>query len=130
MTWQDCTLGLLQPLPIPDWPWQHLSMDYCLFPKDKHGYDNILVVVDRLSKQAVLIPCYKTTLVREMAQLFIEHVYRWKGPPDLIVSNQGRQFISEFWNEVCSILGIKLKLSTSHHPQTDGQTEIMNQYMA
>jgi transposase InsO family protein len=65
-----------------------------------------------------------------MAQLFIEHVYRWKGPPDSIVSDQGRQFISEFWNEVYSILGIKLKLSTSHHPQIDGQTEIMNQYMA
>jgi hypothetical protein len=76
MTWQDYTLGLLQLLLIPNQPWQHLSMDYCLFPKDKHGYNNILVIVNRLSKQVVLLLCYKTTSVREMAQLFIEHVYR------------------------------------------------------
>jgi transposase InsO family protein len=101
-------------------------MDYHSFPKDKHGYDSVLVVVDWLSKRAVLMPYYKTTSVREMARLFIEHIYRWKGPPDIIVSDQGRQFVSEFWNEVYSILGIKLKLSTSYHPQTDGQTEIMN----
>jgi hypothetical protein len=105
-------------------------MDYRSFPKDKHGYDSVLVVIDQLSKQAVLMPCYKTTSAREMAQLFIKHIYRWKGPPDTIVSDQGRQFISEFWNEVYSILGIKLKLSTSYHPQMDGQMEIMNQYMA
>ena len=105
-------------------------MDYCSLPKDKHGYDNVFVIVDRLSKRPVSIPCYKTTTAKEMARLFILHVYRWKGPPDTIVSDRGGQFISEFWNEFCRILGIKLKLSTSHHPQTDGQTEIANQYMA
>jgi hypothetical protein len=87
MTWQDHTLGLLQLLLIPDQPWQHLSMDYHSFPKDKHGYNNILVIINRLSKQVVLLPCYKTTSVREMAQLFIKHVYRWKGLPDSIVSD-------------------------------------------
>ena len=105
-------------------------MDYCSFPKDKHGYDSVLVVVDWLSKRAVLMPCYKTTSAREMARLFIKHIYRWKGPPNIIVSDWGGQFVSEFWSKVCSILGIKLKLSTSYHPQIDGQTEIMNQYMA
>jgi chromodomain-containing protein len=65
-----------------------------------------------------------------MAQLFVVHVYRWKGAPETIVSDRGGQFISDFWNEFCRILGVKLKLSTSNHPQTDGQTEIWNQYMA
>jgi len=65
-----------------------------------------------------------------MARLFLIHVYRWKGAPDTIVSDRGGQFISDFWDEFCRILGIKLKLSTSDHPQTDGQTEIWNQHMA
>lgn len=65
-----------------------------------------------------------------MAQLFVEHVYRHQGPPMTIVLDRGPQFISDFWNEFCKILGIQLKLSTAHHAQTDGQTEIINQHIA
>ena len=126
---RDRTPGLLQPLPVPDRPWQHISMDFKSFPKDKRGYDTILVVIDRLSKQSFSLPCYKTTTAREMARLYIEHVYRTKSVPDSIVSDRGPQFVSDFWNEFCRILGVKLKLSTAYHPQTDGQTEIMNQYI-
>ena len=57
-------------------------------------------------------------------------MYRYKGAPITIVSDRGGQFISDFWNELCNLLGVKLKLSTASHPQTDGQTEIMNQYIA
>ena len=64
-----------------------------------------------------------------MASLFIYHVWRYFGPPDSIVSDRGPQFVSDFWTEFYRLLGIKLKLSTAHHPQTDGQTEIMNQYL-
>jgi hypothetical protein len=126
---RDKTPGLLQPLPIPERPWQHISMDFKSFPPDKTGYDMIFVVVDRLSKRAYSIPCYKTTTAKDMARLFITHVWRTHGPPDTIVSDRGPQFISVFWHEFCRILGIKLKLSTADHPQTDGQTEIMNQYI-
>ena len=129
-TTRDRTPGLLQPLPVPARPWQHISMDFCSFPRDRHGYDAVFTVVDRLSKRPISIPCHKTITAREMAQLFIVHVYRWKGAPETIVSDRGGQFISDFWNEFCRILGVKLKLSTSNHPQTDGQTEIWNQYMA
>jgi transposase InsO family protein len=128
--WRDKTPGLLQPLPIPDRPWQHLSMDFRSFPKDRHGFDSVFVIVDRLSKRPISIPCYKTTSAKDMARIFVETIYRWKGPPDSITSDRGGQFVSEFWDEVCKTLGIKIKLSTSHHPQTDGQTEIANQYMA
>jgi transposase InsO family protein len=126
---RDKTPGLLHPLPIPDRPWQHITMDFKSQPKDKHGYDCVWVVIDRLSKQAVSVPCHKTINAEQMAQLFITHIYRYFGPPESIVSDRGPQFISAFWNSFCKILGIKLKLSTAYHPETDGQTEIMNQYM-
>jgi len=126
---RDLPPGQLQPLPIPERPWQHISMDFKSFPKDKKGYDTVYVIIDRLGKRAYSIPCHKTTTAKDMAQLFISNVYRTHGPPETIVSDRGPQFISEFWTEFCRILGIKLKLSTAYHPQTDGQTEIMNQYL-
>jgi transposase InsO family protein len=101
-------------------------MDFKSFPKDRSGNDMIYVVIDRLGKRAYSIPCQKTITAKGMASLFISHVWRTHGPPDSIVSDRGPQFISEFWSEFCRILGIKLKLSTAFHPQTDGQTEIMN----
>jgi transposase InsO family protein len=126
---RDKTPGLLHPLPIPVRPWQHVSMDFKSFPKSKNGFDAILVVVDRLGKRPISVPCYKTANAKNLAAMFIEHVWRYYGPPDTIVSDRGPQFISSFWNEFCTILGIKLKLSTAEQPQTDGQTEIVNQYI-
>ncbi|KAI1828762.1 hypothetical protein DTO006G1_9961 [Penicillium roqueforti] len=128
--WRDRTPGLLHPLPAPERPWQHITMDFRSFPKDRHGYDAVFVVVDRLSKRPISIPCQKETDAKAMARLFVDHVIRITGIPDTIVSDRGGQFISEFWTEFCRILGIKRKLSTAYHPQTDGQSEIANQYMA
>jgi predicted aspartyl protease len=127
---RDRPPGLLQPLPIPERPWQHIAMDFRSFPKDRLGYDAALVVVDRLGKRPISIPCHKTVGPRELAELFVEHVYRHYGAPDTIVSDRGGQFISEFWGEFCRILGIKLKLSTAHHAPTDGQTEIVNNILS
>jgi hypothetical protein len=64
---RDRTPGLLHPLPVPDRPWQHVTMDFKSFPVDKHGYDTAYVVIDRLSKQSTSIPCYKTTTAKDMA---------------------------------------------------------------
>jgi hypothetical protein len=75
------------------------------------------------------IPCFKTATAKDIAQLYITNIYRHHGVPDSIVSDRGPQFISDFWKAFTSILGIQLKLSTAFHPETDGQTEIMNQYM-
>jgi transposase InsO family protein len=91
-------------------------MDFVSFNKDKHGYDNVLVVIDRLSKESVFIPCYKTTTAEEMASLFIYHIWRYFGPPDSIISDRGPQFISDFWAEFCRLLGIQLKLLTAYYP--------------
>ena len=73
---RDKTPGLLNPLPIPERPWQHISMDFQSFPKDKRGCDAAFLVVDRFSKRPVSMPCYKTTDAAEMAQLFVEHIYQ------------------------------------------------------
>lgn len=105
----------------------HLSMDFCSLPKDEQGYDAMFVVVDRFSKCHISMPCFKSTKAPDMARLFIENVYWWKGAPESIVSDWGGQFISEFWGTVCDILGVRLKLLTAEHPQTDGQTEYANQ---
>ena len=126
---RDKTPGLLHPLPIPSRPWQHISMDFKSFPASKRGFDAILVVVDRLGKRPISVPCHKTTTAKDLATLFINHVWRYYGPPDSIVSDRGPQFISSFWKEFCNILGVKVKLSTAEQPQTDGQTEIVNQYI-
>ena len=104
-------------------------MDFKKFPSDKHGFDMLFVIVDRLSKRPQSILCKKTVTAKEMAKLFIFYILPIHDIPDLIVSDQGPQFISTFWREFCRILTIKLKLSTTNHPQTDGQTKIVNQYI-
>ncbi len=126
---RDKTPGQLHPLPISERPWQHVAMDFKSFPNDRQGFDTIFVVIDRLSKQSTSIPCLKTTTAKDMAVMYIDRIYRNHGAPESIVSDRGSQFVSAFWNEFCRILGITLKLSTANHPQTDGQTEIMNQYI-
>lgn len=126
---RDSPPGLLKPLPIPNRPWQHISMDFQTLPKARNGCDTVFVVVDRLSKRTCSMPCTKKTDAKGMAHLFVKHIYCIHGAPDSIVSDRGPQFISEFWHEFCSIIGTKLKLSTAHHAQTDGQTEIVNQHI-
>ena len=126
---RDRNPGFLHPLPLPSRPWQHISMDFHSFPRDKVGRDAALVVVDRLSKRPISIPCSKAVGSRDTTKLFVEYVYRYYGPPDTIVSDRGPQFVAAFWDEFCTVLGIHLKLSTAKHPQTDGQTEIVNQHI-
>ncbi|EED12556.1 retrovirus polyprotein, putative [Talaromyces stipitatus ATCC 10500] len=115
-TRRDFPPGLLQPLPVPTRPWQHVSMDFMTYPADKTISGVNTVPQD----------CHRTGL----GQLWVKHLYRRTGAPDTIVSDRGLQFISEFWGEVCKILGIKIVLSTANHAQTDGQTEIANQYLS
>jgi transposase InsO family protein len=126
---RDRTPGLLQPLPIPDRPWQHISVDFKEFPPDKSGQDNLIVFICRLSKRSISIPCYKDTDAQQTARIYLDRVWRYYGPAETIVSDRGPQFVSEFWKEFNRILGTKIKLSTAAHPQTDGQTENMNQWI-
>jgi hypothetical protein len=123
--------GEMQPLPIPDGPFEELSMDFItdLPPSSRSGtvYDSILVVVDRYTKTARYIPCNKTCTAEELATLFYTEIVCRYGIPKGIVSDRGSVFTSAYWSSFCYEAHTKRRLSTAYHPQTDGQTERQNQ---
>ena len=116
----------LQPLDIPNMPWVDISTDFITDLSLSNGYDSILVVVDHFSKEVEFILCNKTVTALEMAKLYLFHVWKNHGLPHTIVSNHRPQFASQVMKDLCKHLGITPKLSTAHHPQTDGQTEWIN----
>ena len=119
--------GLLQPLPIPDSPWESISMDFIFgLPKSIHGNTGIWTIVDRFSKQAHFIPVKKTIKAHHMATLFISQVFKYHGLPQSIVSDRDPRVTSNFWKGLFENLGTKLNFSSAYHPQTDGQSEIAN----
>ncbi|MBW0571918.1 hypothetical protein O181_111633 [Austropuccinia psidii MF-1] len=121
--------GLLKPLQIPSGPWNSLSMDFITQLPLSSNFDSILVVVDRFSKMAIFIPTYSTITSLELAQIFINHVFSKHGLPISIVSDRGSSFVSSFWTQLCQQLKISRDLSTAFHPETDGQTERVNQIL-
>lgn len=125
---RDKTPGLLHPLPIADRPWASIACDFKACPRDKYGYDNALVCVDRLSKGTWTMPCQRSATAKEAAKLYYEGPFRVYGLPGEVVTDRGPQFVSDFTDELSRILGIRWKLSTSGHSQTAGQAEIVNQY--
>jgi len=91
------------------------------------GHDAVMTVVDSVSKQAHFIPTHTTVTVEGAARLFLHQVWKLHGLPKYVVSDCGPQFIARFTRELYQLLGIKLASSTAWHPQTDGQTERVNQ---
>lgn len=120
-------LGLLKPLPISSRPWKDISMDFITKLPLSLNFDSILVVVDRFSKMTHFIPCVEALNAEALSHLIINNIIRLHGLPDSIVSDRGPQFVSSFWKTLLGLLDIKVSLASAAHPQTDGQTERMNQ---
>ncbi|KAJ9516264.1 hypothetical protein QJQ45_001114 [Haematococcus lacustris] len=118
--------GLLQPLPIPERPWDSVSMDLIvkLPASGPNKYDSILVFVDRLTKMVHLVKTWESMTATQYAKLFLEHVFRLHGMPRSVVSDRG--FHNKFWAEVTKLLQVQVNLSSAYHPETDGQTERVN----
>ena len=121
------SMGLLQPLPRPDDRWTEISMDFVgPLPKTPRGADFLLVIVDRYSKMIQLIATHQRLKAAELADIFFRHIVRLFGIPEQIVSDRDTRFMSNFWRALWLKCGTQMGLSSSYHPQTDGQTERAN----
>ncbi|GMF28086.1 unnamed protein product [Phytophthora fragariaefolia] len=120
----------LQSLPTPSECWQSISMDFISgLPPDNKRRTGIVVFVDRFSKMVHLAAVRAEVTAKQTARLFVDMVFRHHGMPIDIVSDRDPRFTSRFWQEVFTLLGTQLSISTADHPQTDGQTERVNRVL-
>ena len=129
--------GQLQPLNIPNRPWKSISLDFIVKLPPSKGllwhteaeFDSILVVVDRATKMACFIPCNESMTAFDLALLYFHYVFPYFGIPQEVVSDRGTLFTSAFIRSLCELTSIEQNLSSAFHPQTDGQTERVNQVL-
>ncbi|KAL0540962.1 hypothetical protein IC582_020988 [Cucumis melo] len=122
--------GLLQPLSIPEWKWENVSMDFITgLPRTLMGFTVIWVMVDRLTKSPHFVPGKSTYTASKWAQLYMSEIVRLHGVPVSIVSDRDARFTSKFWRGLQTAMGTRLNFSTAFHPQTNGQTECLNQVL-
>ena len=122
--------GLMQPIPIREWKWEVISLDFIIgLPKSKCGDNSIMVVVDRLSKSAHFIPVQSTYKTVQIVDLFMREIFRLHGIPKRVISDRDVKFTSDFWKALFMGLGTQVNFSTAYHPQTDGKMERVNQVL-
>jgi len=123
----EAPAGKLMPNAIPEKPWSHISADFITKLPLAQGYDAVLVVCNHFSKMAHFIATTEKTSAEGLARLFQDHVWKLHGLPESITLDRGVQFAAGMMKELNNLLGIQTKLSTAYHPQTDRQTERINQ---
>jgi hypothetical protein len=121
--------GLLRPVPIPEKPFDVVTMDFITDLPPSGEYSAIYVIVDKLTKYGIFLPCSKRIGETETARLFVTSVVVPFGVPRSIISDRDSRWRGDFWKEVSASLGAQRSLTTAHHPQADGQTEILNQLL-
>lgn len=121
--------GYLKPLEIPAQPFDTISLDFISGLPMSNGKNAILVVVDKLTKYAHFIPTTTEINASETAQLLFDEIIKTYGLPRVIVGDRDPRWTSSLWQELAQLMNTRLALSTSKHPQTDGQTEAMNQQL-
>jgi transposase InsO family protein len=115
---------------VPEWKWEEIAMDFIVgLPRTQSGYDSIWVIVDRLTKVAHFIPIKTTYSGLQLAELYMSRIVCLHGVPKKIVSDRGTQFTSRFWERLHEALDTQLRFSSAYHPQTDRQTERVNQIL-
>ncbi|OMO55704.1 reverse transcriptase [Corchorus capsularis] len=118
--------GLLEPLPIPSQAWQDIAMDFITHLPISHGKVTIWVIVDRFSKYAHFLALPAGVTAPHLAAIFAQEIVKLHGIPRSIVSDRDPLFVSKFWNELFKLQGTQLPMSSAYHPQTDGQSEVLN----
>lgn len=116
--------GKMQPLEVPEWKWEHITMDFVVgLPRSNKGHSAIWVIVDRLTKSTHFLPVQMNWSLDRLAQLYLHEVVRLHGVPVSITSDRDTRFTSHFWTSLQETMGTRLNFSTAYHPQTDGQSE-------
>ena len=122
--------GLLQPLAIPEWKFDHIKMDFVTrFPKSKRGNDAIFVVIDKLTKLAHFLPIKESITAAQLEELYTSRIVSLHDILQLISSDRGSIFTSKFWESFRTAMGTNIRFSTAFHPQTSGQVERVNQIL-
>ena len=120
--------GALQPLPIPEKAWQTVTFDFIVkLPKTARGNDSVCVFVDKLTKMVHFVACREDLTAKDFAELYIDQIWRLHGLSNEFITDRDSRFTSAFWKGVTELIGTKHVMSSSFHPQTDGQTERVNQ---
>jgi hypothetical protein len=93
--------GVLQPLPIPSWKWEDISMDFIVgLPNTSQRHDSIWVIVDRLTKTAIFLPVHTAYNAKKYVEIYLDRIVRLHGVPITIISDHGAQFIAHFWEQL------------------------------
>lgn len=114
--------GVLQPLEVPQQPWQHLALDFFSMP-EVEGHDQVMLWTCRFSKMMVAVPCRKSLTAEGAARLFMDHVYPRAGVPASITSDRDKLFTSALWTTFFKAVGTDVRMTTPAHAQGDGQSE-------